>query len=454
MKCYRCGAELGRQDICLKCGAPLDTYRLIVRRSNNLYNSGLEKAGVRDLTGAIEDLQQSLVFYKRNTQARNLLGLIYHEIGEDAEAMAEWVISENYEPENNLATVLMKKMVDNEQIERCNTAVRKYNHSLMLAKGVDHSYDLALLQLQKVIRINPKFMKAYQLMALIYIQNEDYTKASKVLKTALDINHSDAVCLQYQQEISGELERRDKGKERRDKLLEKANESKGVVVPTYREGNGILQAVLYVFGGVFLGVLICHFLLIPGIRQQIQRDSNERVMSYGDMLSAKDLEITELKDQIEALEHEKDNTREELEGYTGKNGVVEAYEKLLKVADAYYTGDYLAAVDGFADLDGTVGGSTYQAVYKKLEEAVDTNARDDLYRRGYDAYQARNFEEAKEYLTKCLEIDPDYPDAMFWLGLSYHNLGDRETAFQYYDRLIAEFPETSYAQRSAELKLE
>ena len=69
-------------------------------------------------------------------------------------------------------------------------------------------------------------------------------------------------------------------------------------------------------------------------------------------------------------------------------------------------------------------------------------------------FRSRDFEAARDYLTQCLVIDPDYPDAMFWLGLSYHNLGDREKAFQYYDRLIAEFPELSYAQRAAELKNE
>ena len=73
MKCYRCGSELGRQDICLKCGAPLNTYRLIVRRANSLYNSGLEKARVRDLSGAIEALQLCLEYDKHHIQARNLL---------------------------------------------------------------------------------------------------------------------------------------------------------------------------------------------------------------------------------------------------------------------------------------------------------------------------------------------------------------------------------------------
>ena len=372
MKCYRCGSKLGRQNICLKCGAPLDTYRLIVRRANSLYNSGLEKAWVRDLTGAIEDLQQCLVYDKRNIDARNLLGLIYHEIGEDAEAMAEWAISESFQPEDNPATTLIKKVIDSDQIEQCNMAVRKYNHSLSLASGIDHSYDLALLQLQKVVRINPKFIRAYQLMALLYIHDEEYTKAEKALRTALNINHSDAVCLRYLQEIEDKVSRRESGREKREKvLLEKANESKGVVVPTYREGSGIFQTVLYVFGGVILGLLVCYFLLVPGIRQRLQRESNAKVMSYGDMLSAKDLELSELKAQLEELEAEKNSANEQLEGYTGTDGVVASYEKLLKAADDYYSGEYGAALEALDQLDETVSGANYQAVYRKLKDSLN-----------------------------------------------------------------------------------
>lgn len=455
MKCYRCGSKLGRQNICLKCGAPLDTYRLIVRRANSLYNSGLEKAWVRDLTGAIEDLQQCLVYDKHHIDARNLLGLIYHEIGEDAEAMAEWAISESFQPEENLATALIKKFIDSDQIEQCNLAVRKYNHSLSLVNSVDRSYDLALLQLQKVVRINPKFVKAYQMMALLYIHDGEYAKAEKILRTALNINHTDVACLRYLQEIEDKVSRRETGREKREKvLLEKANESKGVVVPTYREGSGILQTVLHVFGGVVLGLLVCYFLLIPGIRQRLQRESNEKVMSYGDMLSAKDLELSELRAQLEDMEAEKNNANEQLEGYTGRDGVVAAYEKLLKAADDYYSGEYGEVAGVLDQLDETVRGTNYQKVYKKLKESVNTEGMSELYKKGYDAYQARDFEAARDYLTQCLAIDPDYPDAMFWLGLSYHNLGDKEKAFQYYDRLIAEFPELSYAQRAAELKNE
>ena len=71
--------------------------------ANSYYNLGLEKAKVRDLSGAAQCLKKSLHFSKYQTDARNLLGLIYYENGEVADALVQWVISLNLQPENNLA---------------------------------------------------------------------------------------------------------------------------------------------------------------------------------------------------------------------------------------------------------------------------------------------------------------------------------------------------------------
>ena len=71
--------------------------------ANRLYDLGLEKAKIRDLTGAAEYLKKSLRFDKYQTDARNLLGLIFYETGETAEALVQWVISMNLKPQDNLA---------------------------------------------------------------------------------------------------------------------------------------------------------------------------------------------------------------------------------------------------------------------------------------------------------------------------------------------------------------
>ena len=89
MRCYNCGAELGKGDNCQNCGTNVKVYKKILMASNAYYNDALEKAGVRDLSGAIESLKISLRFNKLNIDARNLLGVIYYEMGEVVTALTE-----------------------------------------------------------------------------------------------------------------------------------------------------------------------------------------------------------------------------------------------------------------------------------------------------------------------------------------------------------------------------
>ena len=60
MFCYNCGCQLSEHDYCTACGADVSLYKKIMHVSNMFYNEGLEKAGVRDLSGAINSLRQSL----------------------------------------------------------------------------------------------------------------------------------------------------------------------------------------------------------------------------------------------------------------------------------------------------------------------------------------------------------------------------------------------------------
>ena len=53
MECYNCGAPLTMSGFCQKCGADVKIYKKILQASNSFYNEGLERAGVRNLSGAI-----------------------------------------------------------------------------------------------------------------------------------------------------------------------------------------------------------------------------------------------------------------------------------------------------------------------------------------------------------------------------------------------------------------
>ena len=89
MRCPRCDANVSdTATLCTFCGQNLSVIHYIRRVSNTYYNLGLEKAKVRDLSGAIVVLKKSLEFNKKNTNARNLLGLIYYEMGETVAALS------------------------------------------------------------------------------------------------------------------------------------------------------------------------------------------------------------------------------------------------------------------------------------------------------------------------------------------------------------------------------
>ena len=173
MRCYKCNSVLSDEDYCLKCGADVSVYKIVVKASNSYYNQGLEKARVRDLTGAVTALKTSLSLNKKNIKARNLLGLVYYEMGELAMALSEWVISLNLKQDRNVAEVYIRKIKSNpNKLELINQAARRYN--IALAKAKEGGDDVALIQLKKVAATYPKFIRANLLLALIYMKrNED-----------------------------------------------------------------------------------------------------------------------------------------------------------------------------------------------------------------------------------------------------------------------------------------
>ena len=204
MICYRCGHPLGSGQFCLHCGADVRLYRKIVRLSLRYYNSGLEKARVRDLTGAAEDLSFALQIDKKNTLARNLLGLVLYEMGETVRALCEWIVSTHYQPENNPASGYVKYLQDNRlEMDTASQGIRKFNFALDYArKG---SEDLAILQLEWVASHHPRMIKAHSLLALLYYSEGKYSKAERELRTVLKADTGNTFCLHMLREMAEDL---------------------------------------------------------------------------------------------------------------------------------------------------------------------------------------------------------------------------------------------------------
>ena len=173
MKCMNCGAELDQSAYCPSCGKDVSVQKQAVFASELYYNKGLEKAQIRDLSGAVEQLRQSLKFNKLNVNARNLLGLVYFEVGEVVSALSEWVISRNIQPVNNIAETYISEMrKDSGKLDEINDTIKKFNIALNNCK--DGNEDVAEIQLKKILTKNPKLVKCYRLLSLLYMMNGNY----------------------------------------------------------------------------------------------------------------------------------------------------------------------------------------------------------------------------------------------------------------------------------------
>ena len=109
----------------------MDYARRCRRIANGYYNKGLEMAKVRDLTQAAECLKKSLHFYKYQIDARNLLGLIYYEMGELPQSLVQWVISLSLQPQKNRADIYIREIQQKTgMLDAENQNIKKYNQAL------------------------------------------------------------------------------------------------------------------------------------------------------------------------------------------------------------------------------------------------------------------------------------------------------------------------------------
>ncbi|MBP5153529.1 MAG: tetratricopeptide repeat protein [Lachnospiraceae bacterium] len=306
MICYQCGSTLGSGKYCLRCGADVSVYRRIVRRSNGFYNVGLEKARVRDLSGAAEALSRALELDKRNTQARNLLGLVLYELGEAAEALIQWKLSRQIQPDNNPAVRLLEKAEgDAGALGDMSQGIEKYNQALEYA--LHDSEDLAIIQLQRVIKLHPKMVKAHSLLALLELWEGRSDKAEKECKTVLKIDRGNTFCKNLSREIAEEKRAgRTRTRERGLELARMDAEIKDVSDEPREKDWFSGPAGLWLRLGIGVAAVVAAFLLIiqPTIRRRRADAVNQAAAAFA--LQTQDLtqEIRLLEEHIRDLNDE------------------------------------------------------------------------------------------------------------------------------------------------------
>jgi tetratricopeptide (TPR) repeat protein len=424
--------------------------------SNRFYNDGLEKAGVRDLTGAINSLRQSLKFNKNNVEARNLLGLVYFETGEVVAAMSEWVISKNLRPEKNIADDYLNMLQSNAgRLDSLNQTIKKYNQAYTYC--TQDSRDLAVIQLKKVLSLNPRFIRAHQLLALLYMDSEQWEKAERELKKCMDIDRNNTLTLRYLKEVKQMLTPDEAGKSqvrrKKDDAVRYQSDNEVIIQPLNvkePKGNGV-STFVNIGIGLLIGLAAMYFLVMPARISNVKNEAQNSIADIGNQLDAKNVTIQTLETEIASLKNENDSLNQELDGYLGDEGTLSNIDSLLDTAANYIsdsssaieTGDALEAISQSVDMEET--SDAFQNLYNTLLGLVGPELSKTYYTDGYTAYRTEDYNTAIELLTKAVYYDETNRDALYSLAMAYRGNGDDDNAVAMFTRYVELFPQTDRA---------
>ncbi len=431
----------------------MEYAKKLVYLSNQWYNDGLKKANIRDLSGAIISLKKSLQYNRDNIASRNLLGLVYYGRGEVAEALVEWIISKNIKAHGNIADYYIKKVQEaKSELEVIDQAVQKYNQCLVYC--AQNGEDLAAIQLKKVIAAHPSFLKAYQLLALLYLQTEQYAKARQLIQKAHRMDTTNETTLRYMHELK-QLHR-DKAVKLKTERAQTVSYNLGnetIIQPVSStlKDNATLLTILNIGIGLVVGMSLVWFLVVPTVRKNMHAKTNREIIVYSEQIAALETELEFREKELGDYQAASADTEAQKEIAQGTQS---SYEALVDALEYFYSGDYkrAALVDKLllvkTESLGEVGLKSYQAVIKLVYPAEC----EELYSAAEESFVVANYTRVIEKLERVVSIDEQYKDgeALFMLMQAYQKKNETEKATAKYNRILELYPDTELAQKATE----
>lgn len=456
MKCIKCGRNVGSDGFCTCCGFENKHIEKAYNTANYYYNLGLEKAQMRDLSGAVIQLKKALKYNKCHKDARNLLGLVYYEMGEGGKAYIEWRNSARLNTvEENLANLYIREMEEHPAVfEEINETAKKYNLALSYAK--QGSDDLAMIQIKKVLSITPNFVKGHLLFAVLHMRAGDNEAAKNDLSNALAVDNYNTTARRYLVEMGeGSVPAPDKIPA---EGLKPDNENLKNVRPVdhYEDPNKeTWKQFVYMLIGLAIGVVAMFVLVIPSVKAGVSVDYNSLKKEYKQTVQQKDGEISQLQDDKESLEKQNKKLTKALKVYEGSDGEDSMYDSILLAYKAYSKGDYVECAKQLANVDeDALPSETSKDLFKTMKDTAYPKASSQLYDSGKALYDRYKYEDAKKDLKAAYTYsDHDY-ETLYLLAMCYKRLGDTKTSTPYFYDIINNSGSDDLIRKSANYGLE
>ena len=430
----------------------MDTLQKIQLAANSFYNRGLELAKERDLSGAAGYLKRALELNKYHTDARNLLGLIFYEMGETSDALVQWVISVNLQPEENRADHYLDEVQRKPgQLEIASQTIKKFNQALVYAQN--GSDDLAVLQLKRVVEERPNYVKARLLLAVLYMQHEDFAKAGRSLYKVLQIDKNNKKASRYMEYVKSRTGKADvERRKMKNAFSHRQMQDDDVILPpTYKENTG-WQSIINIGIGLILGAVMIFFLVIPARERSLNYEHNQEMLSYTDRLNLANQELAELENELSQYRQQNEEAQAQIAEMQGNsNSVLAQYATVAEILQAYRNEDFRTAVQLYIDMDASlITDENMLNIFAGIQADMTANAPAELEAMGAEAEAAGDHELALHYYESYMAINDRNPQIIYNMAMIYQAMGDTETADQLFGQVIMNFSDSELAAQAQE----
>ena len=322
--------------------------------SNRFYNLAIDRAVERDLYGATLLLKKSLSFNAKNTNARNLLGLIFYEEGAVTEGIVQWLVSRDlFKSDLNPANEYLKRVQDDPDTEKCFKSVKIYNQAIDDLDPVYNRTDLAMLKLNKAIEYNDHNVKAMFLLAILYLQIKDHIKAGSYLLRCQKIDNGNKFINEHMNYVLKNTKKSEVKEKKIEKIYSfKKLESDDAILPRKYIKLSENQKVIFILIGIIIGALSYALLISPHGSSNSSLASENQVIRYAELVNDQNKIIRDITIENNQLKSDYEDASVKLKAYEEQNKLFTSqYETLNSIITDFDNGYISRAARNYVELD-------------------------------------------------------------------------------------------------------
>jgi tetratricopeptide (TPR) repeat protein len=356
----------------------------------------------------------------------------------------------------NFSPIDIEKFSQNKDVsEKVIDSVKLYNKAISYLKS--GSEDIAIIELKKVVSINPSFSEAINLLGLCYAYTNQLDKAEELFGRVAKSDNSTLKAADYLNYFNAaDTKASKKTSENRNKST--ANKSKKIdKEPKKRESyiNDNVQSEYYLlkkFGlllknpsiAIVLNIISVLCLVTALILFFTSANSSKGIDAGPD--TAKSTQVTKSNNDLVAKNK---SLTEQLNAANAKLKQMQLSDSISNVSLLYGQGKYEEAADKLMSISGEELNSDLKKQYTSLKSEVLLKAADKLTRDGNALYNSRKYQDAVKKLEKVFTLGDKWTfgdKALYILGKSYVEVNDTQNGAKTYQKLINDYPDSPYVK--------